>query len=159
MKADGSDVVTVIAEIVDKRGMVKRLNNSVIRFEIEGEGRLLGDVSTGNNPCEVTWGTAPVLVQSTTASGKIKIIASIQNPGQARPLEGVLEFESVPNEQREIFSQKEWNFSGLSRSFVDTSVNKSDLERENERLRKELNQLKVKEVEKQQTLFGVGIND
>ncbi|MEY8610818.1 sugar-binding domain-containing protein [Parabacteroides segnis] len=159
LKADGSDVVTVIAEIVDKRGMVKRLNNSVIRFEIEGEGRLLGDVSTGNNPCEVTWGTAPVLVQSTTASGKIKIIASIQNPGQARPLEGVLEFESVPNEQREIFSQKEWNFSGLSRSFVDTSVNKSDLERENERLRKELNQLKVKEVEKQQTLFGVGIND
>ena len=31
--------------------------------------------------------------------------------------------------------------------------------RENERLRKELNQLKVKEVEKQQTQFGVGIND
>ena len=38
-------------------------------------------------------------------------------------------------------------------------VNKSDLERENERLRKELNQLKVREVEKQQTQFGVGIND
>lgn len=42
LKADGSDVVTVIAEIVDKRGTVKRLNNSVIRFEIAGEGRLLG---------------------------------------------------------------------------------------------------------------------
>lgn len=159
LKADGSDVVTVIAEIVDKRGTVKRLNNSVIRFEIEGEGRLLGDVSTGNNPCEVTWGTAPVLVQSTAVSGKIKIIASMQNPGQARPLEGVLEFESVPNEQREIFSKNELILSGQSRSVVDTSVNKSDLERENERLRKELNQLKVREVEKQQTQFGVGIND
>lgn len=34
-----------------------------------------------------------------------------------------------------------------------------DLERENARLRKELNQLKVKEVERQQTYFGVGIND
>ena len=37
LKADGSDVVTIIAEIVDKRGTVKRLNNSVVRFEIEGE--------------------------------------------------------------------------------------------------------------------------
>lgn len=83
----------------------------------------------------------------------------MQNPGQARPLEGVLEFESVPNEQREIFSKNELILSGQSRSVVDTSVNKSDLERENERLRKELNQLKVREVEKQQTQFGVGIND
>ena len=32
LKADGSDVVTIIAEIVDKRGTVKRLNNSVVRF-------------------------------------------------------------------------------------------------------------------------------
>jgi beta-galactosidase len=159
LKADGSDVVTVIAEIVDKRGTVKRLNNSVIRFEIEGEGRLLGDDSTGNSPCEVIWGTAPILVQSITTSGKIKVIASMQNPGQSRPLEGVLEFESVPNEQKEIFSQKELSLSGQSGSVVNLSVSKSDLERENERLRKELNQLKVKEVEKQQTQFGVGIND
>lgn len=83
----------------------------------------------------------------------------MQNPGQSRPLEGVLEFESVPNEQKEIFSQKELSLSGQSGSVVNLSVSKSDLERENERLRKELNQLKVKEVEKQQTQFGVGIND
>ncbi|MEY8607834.1 sugar-binding domain-containing protein [Parabacteroides segnis] len=159
LKADGSDVVTVIAEIVDKRGTVKRLNNSVIRFEIAGEGRLLGDASVGTNPCPVVWGSAPVLVQSTTKSGKIKISASMQNPGQSRPLEGILEFESVANDQREVFSQKELSLSGQSRSVVNLSINKSDLERENERLRKELNQLKVKDVERQQTQFGVGIND
>ena len=83
----------------------------------------------------------------------------MQNPGESRPLEGVLEFESVVNDQKEIYSKKELASSGQSFVITDRSVNKSDLERENERLRKELNQLKVKEVEKQQTQFGVGIND
>ena len=157
--ADGSDVVTVIAEVVDKRGTVKRLNNSVIRFDIEGEGRLLGDVSTGNNPCKVIWGSAPVWIQSTTKPGKVRIIASMQNPGQSRPLEGVLEFETVENDRKEIFSQKDLLASDKSQSVERGIVDKSDLERENERLRKELNQLKVREVERQQTQFGVGIND
>lgn len=159
LKADGSDVVTVIAEIVDKHGTVKRLNNSSVRFEIEGEGRILGDASIGANPCQVVWGSAPALIQSTEKQGKIKIIASMQCPGQARPLDGVLEFESVANDKKELYSQNELLQSGQSRSTRKEGIGKSDLERENERLRKELNQLKVKEVEKQQTQFGVGIND
>ena len=159
LKADGSDIVTVIAEVVDKRGTVKRLNNSHVRFDIQGEGRLLGDASVGTNPAPVIWGSAPVLVQSTTKPGKVRIIASMQNPGQSRPLEGVLEFETVANDQKEIFLQEELLGGGESRSNMKKVVSKSDLERENERLRKELNQLKVKEVEKQQTQFGVGIND
>ena len=83
----------------------------------------------------------------------------MEKPGESRPLEGILEFESVINNQKEIYSEKELVSSGQSFVVTDRSVNKSDLERENERLRKELNQLKVKEVEKQQTQFGVGIND
>lgn len=35
----------------------------------------------------------------------------------------------------------------------------SDLEKENAKLKMELNQLRLKEVERQQTEFGVGIND
>ena len=159
LKADGSDIVTVIAEVVDKRGTVKRLNNSHVRFDIQGEGRLLGDASVGTNPAPVIWGSAPVLVQSTTKPGKVTIIASMQNSGQSRPLEGILEFETVANDQKEIFLQEELLGGGESRSNMKKVVSKSDLERENERLRKELNQLKVKEVEKQQTQFGVGIND
>lgn len=159
LKADGSDVVTVIAEIVDKRGTVKRLNNSIVRFDIEGEGRLLGDASTSNNPCKVIWGSAPVLVQSTTKPGKIKIIASLQTPGESRPLEGMLEFETISNDQKEIYSPEEWNSRNERQSTKRDIINKSDLEKENDRLRKELNQLKVKEVEKNQSQFGVGIND
>ena len=159
LKADGSDVVTVIAEVVDKRGTVKRLNNSHVHFNIQGEGRLLGDASVGMNPVPIIWGSAPVLVQSTTKPGKVRIIASMQNPGQSRPLDGILEFETVANDQKEIFLQEELLGGGKLRSNMKSVVNKSDLERENERLRKELNQLKVREVEKQQTQFGVGIND
>ena len=39
------------------------------------------------------------------------------------------------------------------------SSNNTQLEDENRRLRKELNELKLKEVERQQGEFGVGIND
>lgn len=160
LHADGSDVVTVIAEIVDKRGTVKRLNNSIIRFDIQGEGRLLGNSEIGVNPMPVIWGTAPALIQSTTNPGKIKVIASLQVPGQVRPLEGVLEFESIKSDQQEIFSKDELSkMKSNKEEYFSRQKNQTDLERENARLLKELNQLKVKEVEKQQTDFGVGIND
>lgn len=159
LKADGSDVVVVVAEVVDKRGTIKRLNNSWIRFSIEGEGRLLGNSSIGVNPTPVTWGTAPILVQSTAKAGKVKIVASMQVPGQSRPLEGVLEFETLPDSQKEISSAKELSLQSKQSLEVKMVSGQGDLERENARLRKELNQLKVKEVERQQTYFGVGIND
>lgn len=160
LRADGSDVVTVIAEIVDKWGNVKRLNNSLVRFDIEGEGRLIGDASIGVNPAPVVWGTAPALIQSTNRPGKIKVRASLQIPGEARPLDGVLEFESISGDRKEIFSSEELAAASKARAVsVGDSSSKTDLELENERLRKELNQLKVKEVELQQTKFGVGIND
>ena len=39
MVVDGSDIVTVVAAITDEKGNIKRLNNGMIKFEIEGEGR------------------------------------------------------------------------------------------------------------------------
>ena len=160
LKADGSDVVAVIAEIVDKRGTVKRLNNSIIRFSVEGEGRLLGDGVEGVNPQPILWGSAVGLVQATNKVGKIKVIASLVVPGQSRPLEGVLEFQSIPNNQKEIYSLDEYaSVDKIMYQTADDHASKSEMEREIKRLQKELNQLKVKEVERQQTEFGVGIND
>ena len=46
MKADGSDIVTVIAAIADENGNIKRLNNYEIKFEIEGQGQLVADEET-----------------------------------------------------------------------------------------------------------------
>jgi len=158
--ADGSDAVVVVAEMVDKRGTVKRLNNSYIKFQIEGEASLIADERTATNPLKVAWGSACVLVKATTKPGKIKVIASMLNQGSNRPLDGVLEFASVPDEKKEIYSESELqsmvNKTDETKSWTMT---KSDLERENEQLKKELQQLKVLEVEKQQTKFGKGIND
>lgn len=163
--ADGSDVVTIIAELVDKRGVVKRLTNNSIMFSIEGEGRLIGDESIGANPVPLMWGSAPVLVQSTPRVGKIKVKAEVCYPGSRRPTEGYLEFETVPNAQKEICSPQELQkmnscvpkivqpVSGFIVNICD------ELQIENAKLRRQLNDLRVKEVEKQQTEFGVGIND
>lgn len=161
LKADGSDVVAVIAEVVDKRGTVKRLNNSIIRFNVEGEGRLLGDEVAGVNPQQVQWGSAVALIQSTSKKGNIKVTASMEVPGVNRPLECTLAFTSVDNNQKEIFDAEELAQIDVQLNNISSNnkVNKTELEREVERLRKEVTQLKVKEVEKQQTQFGVGIND
>lgn len=159
LQADGSDVIAIIAEIVDKNGNVKRLNNSLIRFNIEGEGKLLGNEVTGVNPQKIEWGSAVALVQSTNKSGKIKVTASLEVQGQSRPLEGQIEFNSSNNKKRELYSEKELINTNNKIKFNNKESEYSDLEKEVLRLRKEINQLKVKEVEKQQTQFGVGIND
>ena len=77
MEANGSDIVTVVAAVADENGNIKRLNNYFVRFEIEGEGTILGAEDIMANPRPVQWGTAPVLVKSTTRPGKIKVRTSV----------------------------------------------------------------------------------
>ena len=159
LQADGSDAVVVVAEMVDKRGNVKRLNNSYLHFKAEGEGHLLGEGVAGVNPAPIVWGTAPVLIQSTTRAGKIKVIASMLMPGECRPLEGVIEFETVPAVHPLVYQDNEWIQVESSSTKENRCYPSSNLKQENARLRKELHEFKVKEVEKQQTQFGSGIND
>ena len=157
--ANGSDFVTVVAGIADKNGTIQRLSNDIVKFEIEGEGRILGGKEQGLNPRQLQWGTAPVLVQSTTKAGAIKVTASVAYGGVQRPISGELVINSIDNSIPSIFSQKE--VEALGKQVIkqeEHQYNKSELEKENERLQQELNQLKVKEVEKQQTKFGNGIN-
>ena len=84
MKANGSDIMTVIAAIADDNGNIKRLNNYEITFEIEGPGQLIADSKTFTNPAPVRWGTAPVLVRSSTVPGEIKVRASVVWQGKLR---------------------------------------------------------------------------
>ena len=157
--ANGSDFVTVVAGIADKNGIIQRFSNDMVKFQIEGEGRLLGGSAQGLNPRQFQWGTAPMLVQSTTKAGSIKVSASMAFGGEQRPISGEVIINSVENKMPSIFSAKEVEI--LNNQVIkqeERSYNKSELEKENERLQQELNQLKVKEVEKQQTKFGSGIN-
>lgn len=158
--ANGSDAVVVIAEMVDANGTVKRLNNSYVRFRVEGEGRLMGDGVTGINPQQISWGSAAVLVCPTAKAGKIKVTASVEYPGSQRPMEGELVIETRPDAQKEIYDRNELEASSrVLVSYSTEQTGSSELEKENIRLKRELNQLRLKEVERQQTEFGVGIND
>ena len=155
LKADGSDFVTVVAAVADKNGNIKRLNNYNIRFSIEGEGRLLGGPGVLANPVPVIWGTAPVLVQSTLKPGKIRITASVLFEGSQMPISGELEFESKPSVFPLVYDAADAARIPLgSASAGQNTASKTDAEREVERLRKELNTLKLKEVERQQSEFG-----
>lgn len=159
LKADGSDFVTVVAGVADKNGNIKRLNNYFVKFHVEGEGRLLGGAGVLANPAPVKWGTAPVLIQSTLKPGKIKITASVLFEGSQMPASGVLELESKPAAYPLVYSETEaaaiakGTSSSASSSFGQTAA-KTAAELEEERLQKEQNAEKLKEVEQQQTDFG-----
>lgn len=155
LKADGSDIVTVIASVADKDGNIKRLNNYSIKFDIEGEGRILGGSDILANPAPVRWGTAPVLVQSTLKPGKIKVTASVLFEGSQMPVTGVLEFESKPAASELIYNRSETLLIPVSsESGKGVFTSKTAEEIENEKMQKEENARKLKEVEKQQEDFG-----
>lgn len=88
--ADGSDCVTVVAAVADDAGHIKRLNNYAIRFEVQGQGELVADEQSFTNPRAVQWGTAPVLVRSTTQAGELRIKASVVWEGTHMPQEAEL---------------------------------------------------------------------
>lgn len=157
LTADGSDKVVVIASVVDKNGQVKRLNNSHIRFSIEGEGRLVGSEQEYANPAEIIWGTAPILVQSTHNAGKIKVYAEMDYKGSQRPVSGYVEFSSQPSEHTSVYSEKEMNAfeEQVDNVNMRTDVSSSaELQQEIEKLRLELNTLKLKEVSTRQSEFN-----
>ncbi|MDR1454979.1 MAG: glycoside hydrolase family 2 protein [Tannerella sp.] len=155
MEASGCDVVTIVAAVEDRNGNIKRLNNYFVKFRIEGEGRLLGDAGVIANPAPVRWGTAAALVQSTLKSGKVKVTASVLFEGSQTPTTAELEFETVPAATPSIYNPDE--AAAIPAQTV-TAENKSlgadDARREIERLQKELNAIKLKEVEQRQQKFG-----
>ena len=99
LKADGSDMVVVVAAVADEQGRIKRLNNGEVQFEIEGPATLVADSATFTNPAPVRWGTAPVLVRAGLQPGKIKIRASVPWKGKHTPEPVELVLISQPADQ------------------------------------------------------------
>ena len=155
MKADGSDIVTVIAAIADENGNIKRLNNYEIKFEIEGQGQLVADEETFTNPRPVLWGTAPVLVRSTTTPGEIKIRASVVWQGKHTPVPAELIIPTFPSEHTLVADKDELTQAQSASKDAGNKINTapSDCEKRVLELQQELNRLKLKEVEKQQSDF------
>ena len=157
LTANGSDLVTVVAGIADKDGNIKRLNNYFVKFAIEGEARIVGGNDVIANPRPVVWGTAPILLCSTTRPGKIKVTASVLEKGLEVPLSAELIIESrkesIPmlwNESERLAGEKQ----NVIRNKHLTPKGNEKLLRENELLKKELNRYRLREVENQQEEFG-----
>ncbi|MEG2126139.1 MAG: glycoside hydrolase family 2 TIM barrel-domain containing protein [Bacteroides sp.] len=155
LEANGSDIVTVIAAVADGNGNIKRLNNYFIRFEIEGEGTLLGGADILANPHPVQWGTAPILLKSTTKAGKIKIRASVLMDGKQMPIPATLELESSPASLPLLFNAEEEAQERQEQTQVKLqNASNGNCADEIKTLQMELNRYKLKEVEQQQTEFG-----
>lgn len=144
--ADGSDFVVVIAEVTDDNGNVRRLAKENIVFTIEGEGEIIGDRSINANLRTVEFGTAPVLVRSTSKAGKIRIKAHVQFEGTHAPTPAEIEFESVDPEFPSCYIEQ--------RMVPKSNVNPVNNTRKTVLTEEEKRHL-LMEVEKQQTEFGV----
>ena len=145
MVADGSDFMVVVAEITDDNGNVRGLAKDNIVFTVEGEGEIIGDQSIGANPRAVEWGSAPVLIRSTTKAGKIKVKAHVQFEGTQAPTAAEIEFES-------ILADLPFNFieqKQTKQSTVSTTEKSNKIQLTEEQKKKLLD-----EVEKQQSEFG-----
>jgi beta-galactosidase len=79
--ADGSDIVRVVASVVDRRGTVKRLYEGDVHFTVTGPGMVVGDVRSGANPKPLRWGTAPILIRASGEPGVITVRAQPVWPG------------------------------------------------------------------------------
>ena len=139
--ADGSDLVTVVARITDGKGVVKRLNNRSVRFTIEGEGQLLIPASQAAG-VPLVWGEAPVLVQTSTTAGTIRVRAEMAGvQGDWTPLAAEIEFRTVAPLQDLIYMDAE-----IERSPNLSPVSAQAAARQSEEL--------LKQVEAQQEAFG-----
>lgn len=153
LKADGSDFVTVIAAITDKNGTIKHLNNYEIKFEIEGPGKIIGNKETFTNPSPVRWGTAPIIVQSTTNPGNIKLRASVVWQGIHTPLSSEIIITTQPSNFPWIADDEELKIQNTKFTESDTFPNYGNVQIDKEKQISK-NQNKLKEVEKQQSDFG-----
>lgn len=143
--ADGSDFIVVVAEITDDSGNVRRLAKENIVFSVEGEGEIIGDERIGANPRAVEWGSAPVLIRSTTKAGKIKVKAHVQFEGTHAPTASEIEFESIP---------AELPFNFIEQQKVEKTSAMQAPKNEKLQLSDEQKKKLLDEVEQQQTIFG-----
>lgn len=155
LKADGSDIVTLIAEVTDIDGTVKRLNNYSVRFSIEGEGNLLWEAGENDRPVKMQWGSAPILVQATHKAGPIRVKVEALGSGVNAIAPCTLLLESVQPEIKQLYGEVPQQRSVSTDSTVDTKMNDASmLQQENDRLKRKIAAYELKEVERQQDDFG-----
>ena len=146
--ADGSDFIVVVCEVTDDSGNVRHLAKDQIHFTVEGPAEIIGDgTDIGANPRQVEWGTAPILLRSTTQPGKITIHADVLYPGTHAPTPATLTIESVASTMPTIGTAE--SRTSLTADSRNSSTRNTNTVSEAEKQRM------LQEVQDQQADFGV----
>lgn len=149
--ADGSDFIVVVAEVTDDSGHVRRLARESVKFTVSGEGTIIDNGEINANPRVVEWGSAPILVRSTTRPGKIKIHAEVLYPGTHAPTPADLEIESVAS------GVPFWPASVPTvNNRIGENTAKPSTRKASTQLSEEEKAQTLKAVEQQQADFGIG---
>ena len=152
--ADGSDITTVVAYLVDAGGAIKRLSDEYVRFTVEGEGELIGSSDNEINPQKMLWGEAIALIRSSTTAGKIKVKAAILKEGMNIPDFAEIEFSTVEASQNLFYNELPNKDTAAKTSLLnDQNENLEKLQNELRKVQKELQEYKINEVGKQQQQF------
>lgn len=150
--ANGSDIVPVVAYLTDTDGRVKRLTDEYVHFSVEGAGELVNDAVMQANPVKTIWGEAVALIRTGTEPGIIRIKAEALLPGSHSSHSAVLELETVAPNRSFVHSENPELGSVHQTSAETAEVNM--LAMKLQQVEQELNELKLKEVERQQAEFG-----
>ena len=83
--ANGADIIRVLCKVLDQEGNLVPMaaDRHLILFEVEGEGKIVGDAAIGANPVYPEGGIAVVFIQATQQAGEIRVKAR-----QAYPQKG-----------------------------------------------------------------------
>lgn len=106
-KADGADLALVEIEVVDKEGRRCPLDNSMISFDLQGEGEWRGGIAHGGKEgnyvlektLPVECGINRVLIRSTKKAGKVVLTAKVTNSDLQSS--STVTFHSVPMVQKQ----------------------------------------------------------
>jgi beta-galactosidase len=151
--ANGSDVVPVVAYMTDKFDRKKRLTEERIKFRVEGEGALIDDHDVGANPQQLSWGEAIVFVRASTTPGRISVKAEVLWQGTNTVLSATLEMQSVACSTPLLYDEQPKRQS-ITKALKTVEADETESLREKvEALQSELNELRLKEVERQQSDF------
>ncbi|MEC8134119.1 MAG: hypothetical protein VX046_04645, partial [Bacteroidota bacterium] len=152
--ADGSDITTVVAYLVDAGGAVKRLSDEFVRFSVEGEGELVGDDKAYIQTQKLLWGEAVALVRSSTKAGEIRVHAKLLEDGINIPEFAEIKFNTTTAKQELYFSELPTKVQIESRREpTDESEVLRKLRIELKKTKKKLQQYELNKVGKQQEQF------
>lgn len=154
LQADGSDIVPVVAYMAGQEGNVKRLSEDYVKFTVEGAGILVDDGTIGANPVKLTDGEAVALIRATNEPGIIRVKVEMLKAGSQQPGPAVLELKSVKPALKQIYSEiPEIGQNAQNPENLDQLREMDDLREALQKVQHELNQLRLKEVERQQSEF------